>query len=1659
MNAQSCTSLSHGGDAVKSASPLTRTILVVVLLLTGAYTIAVTVGADEAPSQSSLAPAADSHKPTIVDPFGAAQHVTNQKDLELTVELQSDKVREGTELQKNSSWVALVDGARVTDKQPLTDDQIRTAASAKVTFRMPLSLAEGTHLVVCRWYPDPNEDAHFDSEPFEITVDTTPPRFTGTRMMEVPGDGSRLVVRFAEDDLDSDTVKELSFRIRSKGTDGRFSETPDHEDPVSDGREVWIKFASLPTGTYQLTVVGEGNDALKDKAGNAFQNGQDRIVLFSSFPERERGEHVPFPLFTPPTPAPTPEEGFNPADYVQTRVARLYYFRDAHRVAEILNRNVRSYNRAAVTQAERRAEEARDDADSKTDERRAKEREAIRSAQAARNAEGKLASARQALPEVTELQNQYIQKKNESDSIAAVVDGVDPSTSFLVKTQKLEDSRQARIEAADNLQKANTELKAAELNAIQHPNVASAQERLRTAQTDHRAKSRALEDAVAAEEKLERLVSLDGEMQQIGSQLAPYGKTPENAAEGLRDSIADMEQAVANLRREEIRTQETAAEADAAESRAKEKQFREEVAAATTDPDTYVPADIKSVDPVTQVSISVIGEGVIHLRGPIKGINKIRTMINQIDSPLGQVKIGIHTVQVNGEKGDRMEGVVGRIESNIDLGRFLVNQSLNLIRRAVQMEAARVAAEQAEMHPGHYQVDRDRRYLYAFFGRDFIDELYAMDSEFLRSENSILSLHSMDTVSLNRALFIMALAKNDVRENMLRMFMELVRTDLPQAEYDFRRASELRPHRTDKFLPPWNRYHLPLSNKYPREKLTCEAVFRNANQRYHFRNLTAFFHYGVNHPDTMNPMQREFVRLAQIFKARMIAEMEWRQRVLERGLIEDPANDEKRRRELLEPVHENALRLVADAHQGSVTALAKIQESADVLDATLVQITEVQAAIVKLDTLSSQYEVMRAELRKELRGFPTGEHDDEDAVTAAAARLARAMDPLVRPMIDEGLRVVEASKGWDWMSPKSKETILEKAVVLSELSKALNVLRKVSFDVEIEAFEIRRAAHTVDDRITDLADAVTKILQEIQAQAEPWKPIPEKLSAFIKVIEGPGCDSERIRDVDQVYEALMVELEKVQVTVIGIRIITIVQASYRAWQRSLSAEQRIRLAEQIAKQTRLQLNHRKLLNHLIDEQEDKYIELVEGTRAHIAVLDNYLKRLAIALEDDFKTQFYDPAFIRIRGAAREYDVTLGQVERTTILTNNRAFAKVTPEATMEFDLPKRKIAIVEAMEGAKAMAEDYGALLDDPTFLAAYEMMGGGKQPANVNNVLPGLPTSTDQHRMGLVPEQPARAESALQQLVPDPAIYKFETGTGFEIRPVIQPDGDSVIYDFDYMYTTNVREPVRADEKHLGRIKRHFVHTQVQTSSFELREISRYLVALKAARTARGVPLLEDIPILGVAFRPAASAESSIQQNIILGQTTVYPTVFDLMGLRWAPHVVDVDHRSLLDSEYIVRGRNQSIDNFVFDEASKRVDEFFDLKEKHPDHYRPDLYHRRGVPTPHHPGGYTYRPHELDTAGKARYGPPLVDPNGARFEQPDPRPPEMQDPPFELHRHRPIVPETIQGSTPSLSPRAVHSPTSSGLQLPSTPPRSRNTGGHIPNGGLSFEVPSPLPH
>ena len=83
--------------------------------------------------------------------------------------------------------------------------------------------------------------------------------------------------------------------------------------------------------------------------------------------------------------------GPDPADEVVSARVELYYFRNAHRVAQILNRNVKSHNTTAVTAAEQAAEDARGSYSQARVDRRSKEDEARSAASQLRDMKARLA--------------------------------------------------------------------------------------------------------------------------------------------------------------------------------------------------------------------------------------------------------------------------------------------------------------------------------------------------------------------------------------------------------------------------------------------------------------------------------------------------------------------------------------------------------------------------------------------------------------------------------------------------------------------------------------------------------------------------------------------------------------------------------------------------------------------------------------------------------------------------------------------------------------------------------------------------------------------------------------------------------------------------------------------------------------------------------------------------------------------------------------------------------------------------------------------------------------------------------------------------------------------------------------------------------------------
>lgn len=834
------------------------------------------------------------------------------------------------------------------------------------------------------------------------------------------------------------------------------------------------------------------------------------------------------------------------AEVVSARV-ELYYFRDAHRAAQIINRRVKSYNRASVTAAEKAAEAA----------------------------------------------------------------------------------RSANLDAEDNLQ---------------------------TKQADAQRQADILQ-------QMER--TLAETVSQYRQALAPNSQTASQAA----DLKAAIETLLPNISQQ--RQKVTAAEAEVLtaeqnEQRTARTRFQAEVSAGTVDPDTYVPGNPNSWDPVAQVSISVIGEGVLFLRGPRQGVVEIRRMLDEIDHPVGQVKIGVMTIQLNGESGFRMDNTVQRIEGNLSLGRFLTYVTGQFFAKAVSETARRLAfetktraagswprettapftdnlgAELTQLNASRLSHDsliqqearlRWKAYLQAFFGEDFLWALYEIDPDtpLLDPLNKVVSLNSTDTLTLGEALIYSGLAKDSVRAEIISRFQTSLMEELPEKEFQWIRTT--------------GAYKWYDVRWWGDAQGGMKSVLKNAARKYNFAATTAFLDREQPGNNELNPFHRQILRLVQLMTLR------------------------------------NALRTQFDS-------------------------------LVQKRTLAQRTGLLGA--------------------SAANARL-----------------------------------------------------------------------------LTQLEMHLTQL----------------------------------------------------------------------------------------------------------EEQEVETMDSLRGTKAAI---DNLLKRAMIAMEDDVYAQFYNPAIERIRKASRSFDVELGVVERTTILTNNRAFAKVEPQSTYEFDLPKRDILLAEALKSAYALQQDIGPLLQDPSFQTlASKFTSTGNV---VQNVLPGLSSQTDQQSLILGQNLNApQFNSELEKLIPDPAIYRFQNGTGYEVRPVIQPDGQSVVFDFNYMYTTDLLEPTNSGQKGLGRVKRHFVDTEVQLGNLEWREISRYEIALKAARNGQGVPLLQDIPVAGALFRPLPSDGASIQKNIIVGQTTIYPTIQDLLGLRPAElshdslqHLVDLRNRALRTSSYQTDELTQKLNSIL---------------------------------------------------------------------------------------------------------------------------------------------------
>jgi len=251
------------------------------------------------------------------------------------------------------------------------------------------------------------------------------------------------------------------------------------------------------------------------------------------------------------------------------------------------------------------------------------------------------------------------------------------------------------------------------------------------------------------------------------------------------------------------------------------------------------------------------------------------------------------------------------------------------------------------------------------------------------------------------------------------------------------------------------------------------------------------------------------------------------------------------------------------------------------------------------------------------------------------------------------------------------------------------------------------------------------------------------------------------------------------------------------------------------------------------------------TGPRVAAADEMLKRMMTRLEDDLDQQYIQPMLKNLRSELIKQGLTVGVIQRTSVLATNRLKARVDPKGMYDLSVGEQQDLLASAGQLASIYltAQTGGAL-------AAFGSLNSLNQ------------------------KQEQR-------------IYGITTGSKFEVTPIFDPSGQALRFKFDYVSNSLIRNPQGSVDPTMPSL-RHTINTEVQLSNLEIREVSRYESNAKLGIPVRywgGIPILADIPgfkpipLIGWFVRRAGS-NAEAQQSVIFGQTTIYPTIGSIVDL-----------------------------------------------------------------------------------------------------------------------------------------------------------------------------------
>jgi len=286
-----------------------------------------------------------------------------------------------------------------------------------------------------------------------------------------------------------------------------------------------------------------------------------------------------------------------------------------------------------------------------------------------------------------------------------------------------------------------------------------------------------------------------------------------------------------------------------------------------------------------------------------------------------------------------------------------------------------------------------------------------------------------------------------------------------------------------------------------------------------------------------------------------------------------------------------------------------------------------------------------------------------------------------------------------------------------------------------------------------------------------------------------------------------------------------------------------------------------ILREILDQVYEQYVG--DNPYRQVAKGDELLKELNKAMEDELDTHFVQPMLQRLRQRLLGTGVSVGALQRTSMLVTNRKRSRIEPLASAQLRMGE-DVSLLPELQ-----------LLDDIYQIA---------QQGNVRDVLDVL--------------------AKLEGEDDTTEVYGVTSGNRFVVTPVFDPTGQAYRFTFDHLYTNRIRDPDGTTSQgtlNLPRTERLSLNTDVQLSNFEIREVARFEsnARLGIAPSESGgipvlrhVPLLRELPLIGW-FKRRTGKAAIVQQTVIFAQTTMYPTIDEIVPLMTSSILVVGDRQN----------------------------------------------------------------------------------------------------------------------------------------------------------------------